>query len=78
MDSKYKHIGSNFERTIEECSELIQEICKLTRFGFYNYHPEDIQKTPNYKRVLKEIEDVEKACKELKEWLITEVNKARE
>jgi len=53
---KYKHIGSAVTRTIEECSELIQVLCKVERFGWDNIHPET--KISNITRVRAEIEDV--------------------
>lgn len=53
-------------RVIEECSELIKEICKVQRFGWESYHPDDKPDMSNAQRVLMEIHDVEVACKNLR------------
>lgn len=62
---KYKETGKITTRTIEECSELIKEICKAERFGWFNFHPNNPKYT-NIDSVLDEIEDVENCCNELK------------
>ena len=66
---KYKHIGSPQIKTIEECSELIKNLCKADRFGWFNYHPEDPDQTLNITLVENEIDDVIIALKELKKYL---------
>ena len=68
-DSKYKHIGSPLIKTIKECSELIKNLCKADRFGWFNYHPEDPNQTPNITLVENEMDDVIIAIKELNKYL---------
>jgi len=65
MDDKYKNIGSIRIRLMEECSELIQIICKAERFGWENHHPEDIMKTPNFDLVHREMDDVYHCIEEM-------------
>ena len=64
-DPKYKNVGEIETRAIEECSELIHILCKVQRFGVRNWHPSDKLKTPNYKLVQREIEDVKGVLAEL-------------
>ena len=70
-DSKYKSTGSPVIKLIEECSELIQAICKADRFGWFNHHP-DRPNTTNINEVQAEMNDVIEACAELRNWLIKE------
>jgi len=44
---KYKHIGHPLTKAIEECAEFVQIACKIDRFGWDNYHPEDPAKISN-------------------------------
>ncbi len=53
---EYAHIGKPSTRLIEECSELIQALCKVKRFGWDSRHP-DTGKS-NRERVLEEVADV--------------------
>jgi len=50
---------------MEECSELIQIICKAQRFGWHNWHPDDPEKKTNLALTLDEIADVRMACDDL-------------
>jgi len=67
-DPKYINIGMVEIRCIEECSELIHILCKVQRFGWDNFHPDNPQES-NRQLVLKEIEDVERLCGDIKEAL---------
>lgn len=69
MEDKYKDIGEPQDCLIEECAEVIKEICKAMRFGWHNWHPEDKGKTKNYVRVLKEISHLEHRIYEFKRWI---------
>ncbi len=42
---RYKHVGAIEVRLVEECSEVIKEVCKIQRFGYtadnqYRLHSE--------------------------------------
>lgn len=66
MDEKFNKVGSIITRTIEECAELIHILCKVDRFGWTNYHPDDVTKVPNVLLVVNEISDLEHRLAELK------------
>ena len=61
---KYKDAGSPETRVIEECSKLIQAVCKADRFGWFNYHP-DRPSSTNMDAVLREMDDVLEAMNRL-------------
>lgn len=54
------------DKVIEECSELIQALCKVRRFGWFNSHPCNPRKT-NLEHVEEEMCDVNSACERLQE-----------
>ncbi|NLL97561.1 MAG: hypothetical protein GX227_10685 [Clostridiaceae bacterium] len=68
-DPKYENVGDITTRVMEECAEVIQIVCKVQRFGWNNYHPKDKDKTPNWKLVLKEIDDLEKRISQIKKYI---------
>lgn len=69
-DPKFENIGMPEDKVIEECSELIKEICKARRFGYFNFHPlEPMRK--NIDRILSEIQDVRKTLEILEGKLMT-------
>lgn len=55
--SKYKNYGDPPTRAIEECSELIQALCKGKRFGWFNYHP-NTPEISNIDQAINESRDV--------------------
>jgi NTP pyrophosphatase (non-canonical NTP hydrolase) len=61
----YAQIGTPETKVMEECAELIQELCKVQRFGWFNWHPEDPMRVTNLERVKREMDDVLKACGKL-------------
>ena len=66
MDKRFDKVGEITIRTMEECAELIHILCKVNRFGWSNYHPEDAAKIPNVLLVVNEILDLERRLLELK------------
>ena len=68
MSLDYQDIGSPEVKVIEECSELIQILCKVERFGWFSSHPDSPEKN-NLDDVLNEIEDVNEALNNLMEYL---------
>ena len=66
----FENIGTPEDKAIEECSELIKEICKARRFGYFNFHPSEPDKI-NIDRILYEIVDVQKTLNALESKLLT-------
>lgn len=56
---------SPMSRAIEECAELIQALIKVERFGWFNYHPLDVDRTTNMELVRREADDVRNALDRL-------------
>ncbi|NLA32979.1 MAG: hypothetical protein GX864_03470 [Mollicutes bacterium] len=69
----YEKIGDPLAKLMKECGCVIQACYKYKMFGSHNYHPNDQNKTPNYRLVLNEIEDLEKRIDELKIYLKSNV-----
>ncbi len=67
---KYKYIGDPIVRLAEECAEIIHIICKIQRFGEFNYHPEDPHKISNRDRLLAEIADARDVMNEIEQAVI--------
>ncbi|MDP2371898.1 hypothetical protein [Rhodoferax sp.] len=61
---QYRDVGSTVDRVIEECSELIQALCKARRFGWFNHHPDRPTRT-NMDDVLGEMDDVREVMTKL-------------
>lgn len=65
MNEKYlpKTLNGRLVHLVEECSEVIKEICKAQRFGL-NGDADwiDAGEMPPKKRILNEIADVRRAC----------------
>ena len=62
---KYKHIGTPLAKAVEECAEFIHMACKIDRFGWYGYHPDDPKETPNIYLLKREMDDVVEAFEKL-------------
>ena len=65
-DPKYKNIGEPETKVQEECSEVIKAICKAQRFGWFNYHPDDIGYN-NICRIEDEMDDLIETWGKLKQ-----------
>jgi hypothetical protein len=53
------NIAEAMDLVQEECSEIIQIISKIRRFGFDSHHPDDPLKTSNQQLLEQEIADLE-------------------
>lgn len=69
MKSEYKNIGDKGDCVIEECSEVIQAIIKIKRFGWLNHHP-DRPHSDNLTELLDEIEDLIQCIGEYKYYIM--------
>lgn|GEM_PF-3340062 len=69
IDPKFIELYTRQRKVIEECSELIQAICKADRFGWFNYHP-DRPRVTNLTHVRDEMDDVVEAIASLEVELI--------
>jgi len=78
MTTENKFIDNLVTETIEESSEIIQVLCKLQKFGFYDFHPDDKDKTPNYISVLNKISDLQKKLKTLESNILSKIEETRE
>ena len=65
----YKNTVSPLTKVIEECSEVIKAACKIDRFGWDNFHPDDPLKTPNVVLIRNEMSDVIEAFKDLEKYI---------
>lgn len=57
---------AKIDKVIEECSELIQALCKVKRYGWFSYHPSNYHVT-NMDNVQYEAQDVMEAFERLQE-----------
>ena len=58
---EYENIGDPITKLIEECSEVIHILCKIKRFGYNNFNPDDKNKTPNHRLLELEMFDLNTA-----------------
>jgi len=66
MDPVYEKEGVIMTNTIEVCAEVIHILCKIKRFGWFNYHPDDKNKVSNILLVEKELADLENKISKLR------------
>ena len=78
MDEAYKDMGSIDVRLIEEMAELTHILCKAKRFGWFNWHPKDKDKTPNYRLVLDEMLDVTTCIDDMRKYILLELKEERD
>ncbi len=64
LDGKLIHVE-------EECAEVLQEVCKMRRFGPESEHPREPEKGTNRKRLLREMSQLRDAINRLEEELLT-------
>jgi len=66
MNPNFIKYGTPIIRLIEECSEVIQALCKADRFGLDDWHPET--KITNRNAIDAEIKDLQIAIKNYRDW----------
>jgi NTP pyrophosphatase (non-canonical NTP hydrolase) len=66
MNPHFAIYGTPLIKLIEECSEVIQELCKAERFGLDDHNPKT--KITNREAIKSEIEDVLFAIERFREW----------
>jgi hypothetical protein len=59
LEATNAQIMEVFDLIQEECSEIIQIISKIRRFGFQSYHPDDPEKRSNHQLLNDEVGDFE-------------------
>jgi hypothetical protein len=59
VKQEYINIGTPLIKLIEECSEVIQVLCKIDRFGLDSFHPET--KESNRLQIARELCDLKLA-----------------
>jgi hypothetical protein len=62
---EYLKYGSASIKVIEECSELVKELCKIERFGFFAKDPLTGIEYNNVEATKKEADDVIEAIEKL-------------
>lgn len=60
LEGKLTHV-------IEECAEVIQEACKVKRFGLAGFHPRDVEKVTNATRLGVELAQLKLAIARLED-----------
>lgn len=60
MDERFVNVGAAEDKVIEECAEVVQAICKIKRFGIFNFHP-DRPDSSNRDEALAEIADLRRS-----------------
>jgi len=66
MNPQFIKYGTPLIKLIEECSEVIQALCKADRFGLDDHNP--TTKVTNRDAINSEIADVQLAIKNFQEW----------
>mgnify|MGYP003676640576 CR=1 FL=1 len=59
MITKYGDEVRGLDKAIEECSEIIQILCKIKRFGIDDYHP--VTRITNRDSLRAELDDLAEA-----------------
>jgi hypothetical protein len=67
MHSEYSKYGSPSIKVIEECSEVIKELCKIERFGLDNHNPYTGKE--NRELVLEEFADLKLAMDSFEKYM---------
>ena len=66
---KYKKIGTPLAKAVEECAEFIKAACKIDRFGWNKFNPDDPKAVRNDEHLRQEMDDVVEAMERLEKWM---------
>jgi NTP pyrophosphatase (non-canonical NTP hydrolase) len=69
MHTKFIKYGTPAEKLAEECAEVIQACMKVQRFGLDDHNPLKKTRKTNREKIFDEMNDVENAIKNMREWI---------
>lgn len=65
VSARNKYQDDPITKLQEECAEIIHILCKVDRFGWFDYHPTDRSRRPNIELVKDKILHVKRRIVEL-------------
>lgn len=73
-----KDLDGNLTHLMEECAEVIKEVCKIQRFGLDNRNPDDPGAPTNREALLSEMADLERRMSAVRLHIAPDVKKVCE